>query len=126
MEENVQVGWNLAQSLLQEIASLLEGASRAYIAGNYPNAFNHLRAVRMRISPSLKKEEHKEMTEKESGFAKWYGQSISTGFSQTKMQSFSAFKVFQIYGQYNDLLMQALGKYGYLIPPKEDKTNLNK
>jgi hypothetical protein len=44
------------------------------------------------------------------------------GFEQTEEQKGYFTKVCIVYTFYNDLIMSCLKKYGYLIPPKEDRT----
>ena len=126
MEEIKEVGWNLAQHIIFELSERLGGANESYIAGNYPKAFNNMKAVRMRITPSLSKEQKADLTIKENQFARQYALSVSKGFGHTEKQALALSKVYILYGEYNDLVMECLKQYGYLIPPKEDKTNLNK
>ena len=119
-----KVGWNLAQGILQEISNLLQGASRNYIDSNYIKAFSYLRAVRMRV-PELKEDELKIAIDKENQFAMLSYQAQGKGFTYSKNATEASLLIYRLYGKYNDLILGYLKKYGYLIPPKEDRTNLN-
>lgn len=126
MEENTseKVSWNLSQGIINEISYLLQGASRYYISGNISKALFYLQSVRMRISSNLTKEEIEGLREIEKEFMININKTITKGFEKTDKQREGFVNVCITYTKYNDLVMSYLGKYGYLIPPKEDNTRL--
>lgn len=125
MEEVEKVGWNLAVHILQEIGMLLQGASTNYIGNNYIKAFSYLRAIRMRI-PELSKDERIILIDLENKYAKLSYMAQGKGFTYTEKSNEANYEIFKLYSTYNDLVVGYLKQYGYLIPPKEDKTNLNR
>lgn len=119
-------GWNLASAIIIELSRLLQSASSCYVNGNIGKAFYYLRAVRMRISSNLEKEEKGKLTEKEGELYENINLSKTHGFSNPSEKTIKARrKVFELYGEYNDLLMDYLKQYGYLIPAKKDRTKMN-
>lgn len=116
------VSWNLSQGIINEISYLLQHASQYYISGNPPKALYYLQSVRMRISPNLSEEEIKELRKLENEFMISIQKSVTRGFEKTDGQKEAYVNVCAKYTIYNDKVMNALKKYGYLIPPKEDKT----
>ena len=126
MEEKIeQAGWNLAQHIIIELSKSLNGATENYISGHYSKAFSFLRGVRMRISPSLTPDEKDSLIKKEKELFKYTNSAKTDSFNSTSEQKIAFAKVFLLYGEYNDLIMDNLKRYGFLIPPKEDKTKLN-
>lgn len=128
MEEQIKVekaGWNLAEHFISQLAGLIQGASRYYIECDYIKAFAHMRAARMLINPNLSAEEKTALLDLERKFVESLKQTIAKGFEQTEKIALAKVQVFLLYGEYSDKVMDLLKKYGFLVPPKEDKTKLN-
>jgi hypothetical protein len=120
-----QVGWNLAQFIVLQLSELLHGASTNYISGNYIKAFSYLRALRLRITPVLSIDERTNSIKKEKEIFQNISIAISKGFISTEQNQTARERVFILYGDYNDFLMDLLKKYNFYVPTKEDRTNLN-
>ena len=120
-----QVAWNLAEHLIWEISNLLQNASNNSISGGYNKSFYNLRAIRLRITPYLDEEEKADMIRLEKRLFLALSRSTSSSFSSTEDNKNARIEVFEKYGEYNDSIMYALKRYGFLVPEKEDKTKLN-
>lgn len=127
VDEIKKVAWNLSAQLLYEIGNLLQGASAIYVNGNTMKAFHYLQAVKMRINHSLDGNERKKFARVEAkmgdAFMGYNNENeVDTDHDKRKKmwQNMSA-----IYFWYNELIMDALEKYGYLIEEKKDPSTLN-
>lgn len=120
-----QVGWNLASGIIQEINHHLQNASNNYVKGQYGKAFDFLKAVAMRICSNLEEDELKELQELEN---KLHLLRLSakdkTGFKVPLKSKQASYELWKSLDQYNFKLMVYLKKYGYLIPPKKDKSQM--
>ena len=104
-----KVSWNISQGLLIDISNTLAHANNYYLRGNTSKWFYYLKAVKMRVIQSLKPDERKEFSSKES-----------------KITNSNPLKdnVSLLIEEYNELLMDKLNKYGYLIRPELDSTKM--
>ncbi len=121
------VSWNLSALLIQEIAGLLSKASTSYIAGKNEASFETLKAVKMRCIQSLNKDERAELKKIEETFSKesikLIGlQAFDPNTSKTKSQV--NYYLRNTLNEYNEVLMDMLHKYGYLIEAKKDATKM--
>lgn len=118
--------WNLAQWLIMELADLLKRANNFYIKRQFKEAFFCMHAIRYRISANLLEEEMQQLQSLEEQINKEIILSKpADGFNNFTQENYAAInRLTKLYGTYNDNIMKSLKKYGYLIPPKEDKTNL--
>jgi len=118
-----QVSWNLGEQIIFEIAGLLKGSSRCYVKKEYANAFDNLKAIKLRISADLRDNELEAFQELEDSMyllRKTATSKKGFGVSQEAMES--GFKLWKELDKYNLLLMKALKKYGYAVPLKKDQT----
>lgn len=124
-EEYSKVGWNLSQSLIQEIGSFLRGANILFVRGNYQAALSNLMAVKMRIIQGLDKTERDDFSKKEQEIIT-ITNNISSLHSWSKNYNELLIllrpKIWELYNNYNALLMDTLEKLGYTIQAKKDTT----
>ena len=121
-EKIEESGWNLAQHIIREISLLLYKASQSFVAANFNVAMQNLQAIRLRIAPNLESKELKTLEYIEIKFLKQLPKTRATGFNTGDPKATT--ETYKLYKEYNDVLMGYLKKYGYLIPPKKDKTRL--
>ncbi|MGA2130632.1 MAG: hypothetical protein ABSG05_03425 [Candidatus Pacearchaeota archaeon] len=129
--DSQEVAWNLSQAIIEQIAIILNAATNNYIRYNFETCFRNLKAIRMIIVANLKQDEREKFVEKEKELNNTFGLQVTTysGFNLSKKVEFSknyGSELIKNLDSYSELLMDTLKKYGYLIPPKEDKKNLNK
>jgi len=131
-----EASWNLSQHLINEIAGLLKSASYL-ISGNdtredallrIQGCFKSLRAIRFRMVSYLTTEEVKSFRSKEDNFDKLIiPPCVNTGFGSKEYDKWELKSLKELpkeIDQYNQSIMNALKKYGLLIPPKEDRTKM--
>ena len=117
--EPLQVSWNLSQMLLQEISELLYISSHAFVERRLSKAFESLKGVRMRIVQSLNQEERKQLSTIEEQARQRILIENSVGMP-SNIYDGNRGKLAKIVEVYNDMIMDMLEKYGYLIAKKED------
>lgn len=123
MGKDEKVGWNLAQSIIQEIGDLLASASRCYVRVDFDGMMKNLIAIRLRLV--LKEDEIEKLQNIEKGFWVAYNKSTTNQFKNITKEQIKALNESHTKAkQYSDILMALLKEYGYLIPPKEDTTKL--
>ncbi|KKN40797.1 hypothetical protein LCGC14_0730130 [marine sediment metagenome] len=113
MEEKLssqQVDWNLAAAILGEIQQLLGTATRLYLAGNITKAFWTLKAVKFRFIQSLNEDERKNLKRLEKKFRKYINRSEAKAY---------------VYDLYQEVIMDLLETYGYLIQKKKDSHRIS-
>jgi len=134
MEEGKKVAWNLSEGLIRQIDLLLQASSVNYVGGKFATFFENLKAVRMKIIQSLTPGERQQFKTLETETYSYLDVLASlrdprAGFENpAKIRAWyieSKPKLILALDKYNDLLMDTLDKYGYLIPPKEDKTKMS-
>lgn len=127
IEKNEQVEWNLSSSLIIELADLLRRASNCYLQMNmagYIKSFETLKAIKLRIVASLKKEERQAFKKLENEFYK-VASRIPPDSSEWDKAYLSALQkakpeIIKLLDNYNEAIMDSLESYGYLIPKKQD------
>lgn len=105
-----EVSWNASQGIIFQISNLLDTATKRYLEGKNKEWFFRLKAIKMRIIQSLESGERKELKEKEGEIEKL--------FSSNKI--IDKVKITSAIERYNELLMDFLDEYGYLIQKKTD------
>lgn len=128
-EKTEQVGWNLSEALILEIANHLQAASRNFIQHNLHQTFFCLQTVKMRIIHNLKSDkgnnERKEFTDLEK---KIFPRAMADKSEELRMSSIAwgrnRFELAVLITKYNELIMDKLEKYGYTIQKKVDRTKL--
>lgn len=126
-----EVAWNLSQAIIDEIALRLSHAVNDYIHYDFESCFRNLKAIKMIVIANLDDEEREEFLGMEIELGKLLGgmSNVKSGFQIHKQLKFSkenGTSILQKLDEYSEFLMDTLKDYGYLIPPKEDKRNLNK
>ena len=127
-----QVGWNLSQGLLFEIGNLLVLANQKYLAGDRERWFYTLKAIKFRVIHSFRKEEREALKKLEATIQGGIGRierfehhSITNMDKEELQQLRTANQKINKIEEYNELLMDYLDKYSYLIKKKEDHTDIN-
>jgi hypothetical protein len=110
-----QVSWNLSSCIIQEIAEHLVNSSRYFTLGKIANSYWELVVIEMRIGTYLDAKEKAELYKLSGIITKGIKENSSL---EEKMLSSACFR------KYNDLIMDYLKKYGFLIKPAEDSKKM--
>lgn len=127
-QEATQVSWNLSALLIQEIGTHLSNSSNYFAANLFYKSYRELVVVEMRISTYFTQDEKDEL-KKHSNYLD-NGSSIFQVLPNgaTEKDILIQLKQQQRYyselRNYNDLIMNALKKYGFLIKPAEDSKRM--
>ena len=116
-----QVAWNLDGALLGQIGNLLQNSTNNYLTGNIEKAFYYLKTVRQRIVHCLKENEREKCFAVEKRFKKNFYSPIN----QQKEYGSHKYAQFDIYDEFNTIIMDLLQKYGYVGKKREDNTRIN-
>lgn len=126
--EPAQVSWNLSAMLIQDIGMHLAKSSMLFAENKFYDSYKELVVVEMRISTYFSDEEKKQIRK----YAPYLDKggiiysSLPNGSESIeyfrKMQD--QIKYHTLLKQYNDLIMDALKKYGFLIKPSEDSKKM--
>ena len=124
--QNIQVSWNLSQSIIQEMSNLFQRADDNYINRNYSKAFECYRTIKQRAIQSFNPEERKKFQAIEEEILLSLSASSDENIKNNHPALFrkAINNIFKKLDEYNTLLMDTLNKYNYLIPPKKDRTKL--
>jgi hypothetical protein len=130
--ETFEVAWNLSQALIMEISNLLQRANNHYLKGELDKAFYCLKAIKFRIIQDLNPEERKVLSDLEDTYSQLIHALAEFTSSPNNAKNNMPENVIKIskqkgpegYEKYNETLMDLLGKYGYTISKKEDRTFL--
>lgn len=134
VDETEKVAFNLASGLIEEIRKRLDRASTDYIAGNIERAFYSAQSVKMRIVHTLQKlnKEGKEkgserdlLYQLEKKIARILRYVKENKRTDPKKSIAANAYVAELYVQYNELLMDMLENYGYLIHKKTDASKMD-
>jgi len=117
---NNQVSWNLSAAIIMEISFHLQEASKLFSTNRVPMAYKHLSAIELRIGCYFTKEEKDALRVISAKFES------PRDVSKWKQGDHESYEVQQIenYREYNDLIMDALKKYGFLIKHAEDSKRM--
>ena len=128
-----EVAWNLSQAIIDQIGLLISSFVKNYKVYDYEKAFRDMKSIRLIIVANLNTNERTDTKSKEKSLDFLLSQrsfaSNKDGFDNTKQIEFSKKNgkdLIKNLDDYVELLMDLLKKYGYLIPVKEDKKNLNR
>ena len=105
-----KVAFNAGSTFLQKIGDLLVQACDHSIQGNIHKAFHTMRQITLLIDPRLNQTQKDELIL----YEKYFNRSMS---GNTR-------NLIDIYRRYQNCIMKLLEEGGYLIPLREDKTNL--
>lgn len=126
IDPNLQVSWNLSESLILQISNLLQNATNNFINGKIGNAFTSMQAIRLIINQDLISSEIKDLDKKEKEAALMinYNQ-VYRGFAVDGNKQTYFFKGREKYLAYHHAIMAALKLHGYSIPSRPDSKRLN-
>jgi len=123
--ETKKVSWNASEGLIMEICNRRAMANTHYINGNMRKAFTTLITIKQSVIQSFAVDEREQLKEIETKF-----NTISSALYPSGSSSFNPivrnayqqalFISKKFYALYNDLLMDLLEKYGYLIGEQTD------
>jgi len=129
MADIKRVAWNASEGLIMEISNRRSSANTHFISGNLKRAFATLTAIKQSAIQSFDTTERKNLRNIEDKFAK-----ISSALNSSMAGSFNkderdlhakAFRLcLKIYSEYNDMLMDLLERYGYLIGEQSDASKM--
>jgi len=131
-----KVSWNLSQALIFEISNMLKLSSTNYILMNFEKSFTALKCVKMRIIANLNEDEIMEFVTLEKNCKIGLIKQKVTKFKESNQfgcpyteDDFNAAKNIKVnlvdaIDEYNEKIMIALKKYGFLIPAKKDSTQM--
>ncbi len=129
MTDVKKVAWNASQGLIMEISNRRTYANTFFVNRNIRKAFDTLIAIKQSVIQSLNPEERKKLKRYEKQFeligsalSKSSGMSFNVGTRMNFSRANSVGK--KIYSNYNDLLMDLLDKYGYLIGEQTDSSKM--
>ena len=122
MEDNLpiknevpQVSWNLSSFIIEDIAQHLSKSSNYFGLGLIDKSYWEMVIVEMRIGTYLSVEEKEELKKL----------SIILGKKQMKVRTPEEQSTYTFFfRKYNDLIMDYLKKYGFLIKPSEDSKRM--
>ena len=129
-----RVAWNLSQAIIAELQKLLTASSVAYLKKDFPKMFSCLKAVKLRVISNLDKAERETLKSMEGIIEKNMGvfDFLSTELLfdhdelTVKKARSQAMRLIKKIEDYNEIVMDLLEKYGFLISKSDDKTNLNR
>lgn len=116
-----KVSWNLSMPLLQQIGNQLQSSNLYFLNGKIEQAFFCLRVIRMRIIHSINTAERKKCSDAEKAFSRNPNNPVN---EKVKYSTFKE-KQYNMYDEYNTIIMDLLEKYGYTIKKQEDHTSIN-
>lgn len=110
VEIEEKVAWNLSSGIILELQQLLTNANQCYLSGQIDKMFFTLKAVKMRIINCLSDEERTQLKKQETKFSLAIQKSKRLGGIEAE--------------EYNELIMDKLERYGFLIKKEKDRTNI--
>jgi len=116
--EQEQVSWNLSAILIMSIGEMLSRGNRYYIMGRIQEQFFCFKSIKMQIIQSLTKNERALLSDMETKI--WNKKVQSKGNKNTL--AYHNF-VYFVEG-YQNLVMDLLDQYGYLISKKKDSKHI--
>jgi len=128
-EDIKQVAWNASQGLIMELSNRRSYANTFFINGDIKKAFKTLVSIKQSVIQSFNKKQREQLTAIESKFnevSSFLSKSTSNSFNKNirKVNFLSNVVATQLYSNYNELLMDLLGDYGYLIGEKTDSSKM--
>ena len=125
----VKVSWNAAEGIIMEISNRRSMANTHFISGNIGKAFNTLISIKQSVIQSFNKEERLRLTAIEEKFRQVSGLlsfNCANSFNPKVRDGAKLARTIanKIYPTYNDLLMDLLDKYGYLVGQKSDASKM--
>lgn len=129
-EEDIKkVSWNASQGLIMELSNRRSYANTFFVNGDTRKAFNTLVAIKQSVIQSLNEEERKQLVEIETKFERFSAYLHKTSANSWDVKIRDAFLSSKklsnkIYADYNEILMDLLDKYGYLIGEQTDASKM--
>lgn len=106
--------WNLSQNLIQQIGALIYSASQSFKSGKLNNSYWDSREIRLLIWHDLNDKEKKDLYSLEQNLGK-----MCSGKTITQESDKNYFLT-----KYREMIIELLGKYGYLISKKKDSKRI--
>lgn len=108
-----KVAWNLSEAVTVELGELLKEASRTYFTGRLHNWYIILRAIKMRITPKLTKDERQDLLNLEF--------KIKLCRTNRKLRKRLGYFI----ERYNEMILDLLEDKGFYPQDKEDRSKIN-
>lgn len=120
-----QVAWNLSEILIRQIGGLLQKANTEFINGHIANAFTTMQTIGLLIFHDLAPEEVTAITNAEKEARDIINSSgLYIGFKVDSNKRDKYFDGRTKFITYHNLIMKALKRHGYSIPPKPDTARI--
>jgi|TARA_Y100000310_G_scaffold342241_1_gene444493 hypothetical protein len=120
-----EVAFNLGQSQLQLVGSLMQQSSQHYVKGEIESWFTALKAIKLNIIPRLNEEERRKLGVLERWF--FDPQQIRKVLSNNKLEvnekNIRDHRS-RVAEKYDTMIKDLLEAKGFLVPLKEDRKNI--
>jgi len=128
-EDTKKVSWNASQGLIMELSNRRSYSNTFFVNGDIRKAFNTLVSIKQSVIQSFSDKERRVLQKIEDRFSKVsvYLYSSSANSWDKKIRDaylLSSRLSNKIYAEYNEVLMDLLEKYGYLIGEQTDSSRM--
>ncbi len=141
-EKVEKVDWNLKAEIGKQISELLQQVSISTIKGEFPLAFQHLKAIKLLFIFKLNGDERKKLRILEGLIEqripyyimninlqkqkRYYGNNPKVNSDEIKMlkEKLIKYPLQQIFYKYQIMIMDKMSLYGFLMGTKEDETEV--
>ena len=128
-DDTKKVSWNASQGLIMELSNRRSYSNTFFVNGDIRKAFHSLVAIKQSVVQSFNKEEREQLNKIEEKFERFsaylHKTSANSWDTKTREAFLSSKKLScKVYAEYNELLMDLLDKYGYLIGEQTDASKM--
>jgi len=128
-EDTKKVAWNASQGLIMELSNRRSYANTFFVNGDIRKAFNTLISIKQSVIQSFNESERDKLKQIEEKFNKvsvyLYPSSANSWNKKVREAYLLSRKIStKVYAEYNDILMDLLEKYGYLIGEQTDSSKM--
>lgn len=129
VDETKKVAWNASQGLIIEISNRRSSANNYFVEGDIRKAFNSLISIKQSVIQSFSPDERKKLKEIENKFDKvsvFLYPASANSWNDNIRNAYKLSKDFSciLYSRYNEMLMDLLERYGYLIGEQTDSSKM--
>jgi len=129
VDDTKKVSWNASQGLIMELSNRRSYSNTFFVNGDIRKAFNTLVAIKQSVIQSFNEKERAKLTAIEEKFNRFSAYLYSTSANSWDKKIRDAFLLSKkisckVYSEYNEVLMDFLEKYGYLIGEQTDSSKM--
>ena len=129
MDDTKKVAWNASQGLIMEISNRRSYSNTHFVNGDIRKAFHTLVAIKQSVIQSFNSKERAKLNNIEGKFSKvsiYLYQSSANSWNKDVREIYGLSRrlATKIYSEYNEVLMDLLDKYGYLIGEQTDASRM--